>query len=264
MSTRPAAPPSHATNVLGILQARVSSSRLPGKVLKPILGVPMLRHQLDRVRRARSMDAFIVATSTDASDDAIEALCAAAGVGCFRGSLDDVLDRFYQAALAFNPQHVVRLTGDCPLIDPDLIDRVVEFYLAGNFDHAGNAVEPMFPDGLDVEILSFAILEYMWKHASRPSDREHVSLYVHRQPDRFRIGSYRNTTDLSHLRWTVDEPEDFELIRRIYEALYPKNPAFTTEDILAFLSSQPDLLDLNRGIRRNEGLERSLAREAGP
>lgn len=251
-------------NVLGILQARVSSSRLPGKVLKPILGVPMLRHQLDRVRRARSMDAFIVATSTDASDDAIEALCAAAGVGCFRGSLDDVLDRFYQAALAYNPQHVVRLTGDCPLIDPDLIDRVVEFYLAGNFDHAGNAVEPMFPDGLDVEVLRFQVLEYAWRHASLPSHREHVTLFVHRSPDRFRVGSYRNVTDLSHLRWTVDEPEDFELIRRIYEALYPKNPAFTTEDILAFLSSQPDLLDLNRGIRRNEGLERSLAREAEP
>src|SRR5712692_1849570 len=112
-------------NVLGILQARASSSRLPGKVLKPILGRPMLLHQLDRVRRAKSLDALVVATSTDASDDAIEELCAAEGVACFRGSLDDVLDRFYQAALPFNPRHIARLTGDCPLIDPDLVDRVV-------------------------------------------------------------------------------------------------------------------------------------------
>lgn len=264
MRTRPAATPPHGTKVLGILQARVGSSRLPGKVLMPILGTPMLRHQIDRVRRARSMDAFLVATSTDPDDDAIAALCAEADVDCFRGSLDDVLDRFYRAALPFQPQHVVRMTGDCPLIDPDVIDRLVAFYLAGDFDHAGNAVVPTFPDGLDAEVLRFAILEHAWRHASLPSQREHVTLFVHRSPDRFRVGSYQNDIDLSHLRWTVDEPEDFELIRRIYEALYPHNPAFTTADVLALLSRQPDLVDLNRGIRRNEGLERSLERDAGP
>jgi spore coat polysaccharide biosynthesis protein SpsF len=252
----------HPINVLGILQARVSSSRLPGKVLKPILGRPMLLHQLDRVRRARSLDALVVATSSDASDDAVEALCASAGVACFRGSLEDVLDRFYRAALEFNPQHIVRLTGDCPLIDPELIDRVVEFYLAGGFDDVGNAVEPTFPDGLDVEVLGFAILEQAWKHASLRSHREHVTLFVHASPDRFRVGSYKQSIDLSHLRWTVDEPEDFELVEQIYEALYPENPAFTTDDILDLLARRPDLTELNSGIRRNEGLERSLARDA--
>lgn len=247
-------------SVLGILQARVSSSRLPGKVLKPILGRPMLLHQLDRIRRARSLDALVVATSTDASDDEIERLCASAGVACFRGSLDDVLDRFHQAALEFNPQHIVRMTGDCPLIDPDVIDRVVDFYLDGAFDIAGT--EPTsFPDGLDVEILPFAILEEAWKQASLPSDREHVTLFVHRQPERFRAGSYPNTRDLSHMRWTVDEPQDFELVARIYEALYVQKPAFTTEDILDLLAQQPELAELNRGIRRNEGLERSLEKD---
>jgi spore coat polysaccharide biosynthesis protein SpsF len=242
---------------LGILQARTSSSRLPGKVLKPILGRPMLLHQLDRVRRARSLDTLVVATSTDPSDDSIEALCRSAGVICFRGSLDDVLDRFYQVALAYHPRVVVRLTGDCPLTDPDLIDRVVEFFGSGAFDIAGTA--ETFPDGLDVEVVRFEILEHAWRHATRRSDREHVTLFVHRQPERFRIGRYPSDTDLSHMRWTVDEPEDFELIQRIYETLYPRNPAFTTRDILDLLAEQPDLLELNRGIRRNEGLERSLA-----
>jgi spore coat polysaccharide biosynthesis protein SpsF len=244
-------------NVLGILQARVSSSRLPGKVLKPILGRPMLRHQLDRVRRARSLDALVVATSVDASDDPIQALCADADVTCFRGSLDDVLDRFYQTAIAYSPRLVVRLTGDCPLTDPELIDRVVAFFDADAFDIAGTA--ETYPDGLDVEVVRFAVLEHAWKHATRPSDREHVTLYVHRQPERFRVGRYPSGTDLSQMRWTVDEPEDFELVRRVYEALYPRNPAFATDDILALLAARPELLALNRGIQRNEGLARSRA-----
>jgi spore coat polysaccharide biosynthesis protein SpsF len=244
-------------NVLGILQARASSSRLPGKVLKPILGRPMLLHQLDRVRRARSLDALVVATSTDPSDDPIEVLCVSAGITCFRGSLNDVLDRFYQTAIAYRPRAVVRLTGDCPLTDPGLIDRVVEFFGTDTFDIAGTA--NTFPDGLDVEVVRFDVLERAWKEATRPSDREHVTLMVHRQPERFRVGRYQNETDLSHMRWTVDEPQDFELVRRIYEALYPRNPAFTTRDILELLAAQPQLLHVNQGIRRNEGLERSLA-----
>ena len=248
-------------NVLGIIQARMSSTRLPGKVMKPILGKPMLARQLERTRRARSLDALMVATSVDSSDDPIEQLCASLGIDCFRGSLDDVLDRYYQAARQYRPRHVARMTADCPLIDPEIVDRVVEFYLRGGFDHAGNGVEPRFPDGLDVEILRFPILEYAWQHATRLSDREHVTLFVHRQPDRFRIGSYRNDVDLSHLRWTVDEPRDFVLVERIYEALYPKNPAFTTADILDLLEKRPELLALNSGIDRNEGLARSLARD---
>ena len=244
-------------NVLGILQARASSSRLPGKVLKPILGRPMLLHQLDRVRRARSLEALVVATSTDPSDDPIDALCATADITCFRGSLNDVLDRFYQTAIAYRPRTIVRLTGDCPLTDPALIDRVIEFFGTDAFDIAGTA--NTFPDGLDVEVVRFDILERAWKEATRPSDREHVTLMVHRQPERFRVGRYPSGTDLSHMRWTVDEPQDFELVRRIYEALYPRNPAFATREILDLLAAQPELLDLNRGIQRNEGLQRSLA-----
>ena len=244
------------TDVLAILQARVSSSRLPSKVLMPILGRPMLLHQLDRVRRARSLDALVVATSTDASDDAIAQLCAAEGVGVFRGSLNDVLDRFYQAALPHGPRAVVRLCGDCPLADAELIDRVVEFFQSNDFDLAG---AENIPDGLDVEIVRFDVLENAWHIATLPSDREHVTLFVHRQPEKFRIGRFKPEPNPSKLRWTVDEPQDFELVSRIYEALYPHNPAFTTKDILALLAAQPELLNVNSGIRRNEGLERSLA-----
>jgi spore coat polysaccharide biosynthesis protein SpsF len=244
-------------HVLAILQARVSSTRLRGKVLEPILGRPMLLHQLDRVRRARTIDELVVATSTDASDDPIVTLCESAGVVCFRGSLHDVLDRFYQVARPRRPRLVVRLTGDCPLIDPGLIDRVVAFSATDAFDIAG--IEDTHPDGLDVEVIRFEVLEHAWRHATRPSDREHVTLMIHRQPDRFRVGRYPCARDLSHLRWTVDEPQDLELVRRIYEALYSNNPAFTTDDILDLLAARPDLLEINRGISRNEGLARSLA-----
>lgn len=258
----PTPPSDHASPkpaVLAILQARVSSSRLPGKVLKPILGRAMLLHQLDRVRRSRSIDELVVATSIEPSDDAIETLCAAEGVRCFRGSLHDVLDRFYQAALPTRPDYIVRLTGDCPLADPELIDRVVDLLITSGIDIAGAA--PTFPDGLDVEAIRFSTLETAWKEAVLPSDREHVSLFIVRQPDRFRVTGLDNAVDLSHMRWTVDEPEDFDLVRQIYEALYPANRAFTTKDILALLNAKPELLEVNRKFRRNEGLERSLAKD---
>ncbi|HKB12152.1 MAG TPA: glycosyltransferase family protein [Vicinamibacterales bacterium] len=246
-----------AVPVLAILQARVSSSRLRRKVLKPILGRPMLLHQIDRVRRTRTLDALVVATSTDPSDEAIEDLCATAAVDCFRGSLADVLDRFYQAALRYRPQHIVRLTGDCPLADPELIDRVVNVCIDEELDYSG--AEPSFPDGLDVEAIRFSALEAAWREATRPSDREHVTQFINRQRERFRVRGVANDVDLSHLRWTVDEPADFELVTRIYEALYPTNPAFTTRDILDLLARQPELATLNTGIMRNEGLAKSLA-----
>jgi spore coat polysaccharide biosynthesis protein SpsF (cytidylyltransferase family) len=244
-------------NVVAILQARATSSRLPLKVLQPILGRPMLLHQLDRVRRARTLDALIVATSTDPSDDPIDAMCRSEGVSCFRGSLNDVLDRFYQAALPHRARAIARLTGDCPLIDPVLIDRVVDFFHAEGFDLAATA--DTYPDGLDVEVVRFDTLAHAWQHATAPSDREHVTLFVRRQPERFRVGLYPSEIDLSNLRLTVDEPQDLELVKRIYEALYPRNATFTTDDILYLLKTQPELLTLNRRIRRNEGLERSLA-----
>jgi glutamate-1-semialdehyde 2,1-aminomutase len=246
------------TNILAILQARVLSSRLPEKVLKPVLGKPMLARQIERVIRSKRIDQLVVATSTDATDDAIEALCLRINIPCFRGSLNDVLDRYYRAAKIWQPHHVVRLTGDCPLADPEIIDAVIDRCLAGSYDYVSNALQPTFPDGLDAEVFLFSVLEQAWKEATLPSQREHVTPFIHQQPERFFIGHYRNTEDLSHLRWTVDEPEDFDLVTRIYEALYLVNPEFRMHDVMSLLQQRPELAAINQEIERNEGLGKSL------
>jgi spore coat polysaccharide biosynthesis protein SpsF len=239
----------------------MSSRRLPGKVLKPLLGVPMLLRQVERLRRATTFGRMLVATSTDPSDDVLAELCARHRIECFRGSLDDVLDRFYRAARPYDPEHVVRVTGDCPLIDPGVLDDVVRFYLAGDFDYASNAVEPTFPDGLDVEVFRFSALETAWQEAQLPSQREHVTLFIYKHPERFRVGHYRIGTDLSHMRWTVDRAEDFEFVSRVFEALYPADPSFTMQDVLRYLQLHPEAAGVNAGTERNEGLKRSLERE---
>jgi spore coat polysaccharide biosynthesis protein SpsF len=248
-------------DVLAIVQARASSSRLPAKVLRPILGRPMLSLQLERLRRCRLVDKLLVATSEDPSDQPIANLCAAESVSCFRGSLDDVLDRFYQAAKPFLPRQVVRLTGDCPLADPELIDRVIEFDLQGGFDFVSNAIEPTFPDGLDAAVFRFQLLEQAWREAQLPSEREHLTLFMRHRPERYKIGSYKGSPDRSYMRWTVDEPADFAFVSAIYERLYPKKPDFGSQDIYRLLDEEPELLRLNGGIERNEGLQRSLQQD---
>lgn len=244
--------------ILGILQARVSSSRLPGKVLEPILGQPMLARQLERLARCREIDHLIVATSGDATDDAIAGLCRRLGVECFRGSLENVLDRFYQAAIPHAPAHVVRLTGDCPLADPALIDALIRFHLAEGSDYASNCHEPSLPDGLDAEVMRMEALATAWREARLPSEREHVTPYLRNHPERFRIRLWKNPVDLSAHRWTVDEPEDLEFVRAVYAALYPRNPAFGMQDVLDLIAQRPELAEINAGIRRNEGYEKSL------
>jgi spore coat polysaccharide biosynthesis protein SpsF len=247
--------------VLAILQARMSSSRLPGKVLLPLLGEPMLGRQIERLRRAQRIDQLIVATSSAVSDDPIAEQCAKLGVLCHRGALDDVLDRFEQAARPYAPQHVVRLTADCPLADPQLIDQLIGKHLDSGADYTTNANPPSFPDGLDAEVIRYAVLHIAWREARRQSEREHVTLYIATHPERFVIETLSSDTDLSALRWTVDEADDLELVERIYTALYQRNAAFTTQDVLQLLEKQPALRTLNTAHRRNEGLEKSLAQE---
>lgn len=250
------------SKIVGILQARVSSSRLPGKVLEPILGAPMLARQLERLGRARRIDHLLVATSIQRSDDALDALCQSLGIACFRGSLEDVLDRFYQAARPHAPAHVVRLTGDCPLADPALIDRVIDIHLQQGSDYTCNTLVPSYPDGLDVEVMRFGCLVEAWREAKLPSHREHVTPFLHQQPERFLIAGVQGDVDLSMLRWTVDEPADLELVTRVYEALYPGNPAFSTGDVLALLERDRDLREMNTMHERNEGYRRSLLADA--
>ena len=252
--------------ILALLQARMSSSRLPGKVLRPVLGEPMLGRQIERLARSKRFDRLLVATSTDPSDDVLADYCRTKSIGVVRGSLEDVLDRFYQAALPFAPDHVVRLTGDCPLTDPALIDSIIEFHLAGGYDYSSNTIEPTYPDGLDAEVVSFPALAEAWRESILPSNREHVTLFIKSRPQTFKLGSYRSATDLSHHRWTVDQAEDLAMVQRVYAALYPSNPSFATRDILEFLGNSPSLdggksVHDRPGHARNEGLEKSILKD---
>jgi glutamate-1-semialdehyde aminotransferase/spore coat polysaccharide biosynthesis protein SpsF (cytidylyltransferase family) len=249
------------TEFLIILQARLSSSRLPGKVLKKILDKPMLEHQLQRLSHIATPHQLIVATSEQADDDAIAALCQRLNVDCYRGSLDDVLGRYYHAALSVNShnkiKHIIRLTGDCPLIDANIIDDVIALYLSNPVDYCSNCAPATLPDGLDVEIFSLAALKIAHQQATKPSEREHVTPFIRNTPQLFTQINYAYTTDLSHLRWTVDEPKDFELITKIYQALYPENPTFDLADILSLIEKNPLLTQINQHIKRNEGLIKS-------
>jgi spore coat polysaccharide biosynthesis protein SpsF len=247
--------------ILAILQARMSSSRLPGKVMKPVLGRPMIERQIERLLRCKRIDQLIVATSELQEDDVLEALCDSIRVSIFRGDLDNVLDRFYRAAVPYNPKHVVRLTADCPLTDPSLIDELIEFYLVRQCDYASNCQEPTLPDGLDAEIFSFAVLEEAWREAVLPSHQEHVRAFIREHPERYRIENYRYNRDLSNLRWTVDEFEDLEFVRRVYEKLYPLNPEFRTEDVIVLLDREPELLEINKRFKRNDGIKKSIEKD---
>ncbi len=244
--------------ILAILQARVSSSRLPEKVLRPILGKPMLQHQVERIQRSHKVDKVIVATSTDTSDDKIQALCQEISIDCFRGSLDNVLDRYYNAAKKYNADHIIRLTGDCPLLEPSLIDEAIAFYQSQDHDYICNTVHPTFPDGYDIWVFRFSALEKAWKEAQLLSEKEHVVMYIKNHPELFQIGSWEQEEDLSALRWTVDEAEDFALIEKIYQDLYPENPHFGMKDILAYLEKHPHLKTINTQFQRDEGLQKSL------
>lgn len=244
--------------ILGVLQARLSSTRLPGKVLLPLLGRPMLFRQWERLQRCKKVDRWVLATSTDSSDDSLEAFCREHHLDCFRGDMQDVLDRFYQAALPLKPDHVLRVTGDCPLIDPEVVDQVAAFYLAGRYDYASNTNPPTFPDGLDVEIFRFESLQQARSEAKLASQREHVTPFLHQNPQRFKLGNFKNARDLSGLRWTVDTREDFIFIQQVYERLYAANPEFSTQDVLSLLETVPALKQVNAMHHRNEGYEKSL------
>ena len=242
--------------ILAILQARFSSSRLPGKALKPILGKAMLLHQIERIQHSQMIDKLVVATSTNPSDDNIEKMCLNNNIEVFRGDLDNVLDRFYQCARLYSPKYIVRLTGDCPLTDWKTIDKVVQHCSEGGFDYIKTSEK--FPDGLDVGIMTALALKIAWKNAKMPSEMEHVTQYIGKNPNLFKNGEYDCDQDLSHHRWTVDEPEDFIFVNSIYKALYQKNPLFLTNDILDLLQKQPNLTKINSSFTRNEGLKKSL------
>jgi spore coat polysaccharide biosynthesis protein SpsF len=242
--------------ILAILQARLSSSRLPGKVLKHILGKPMLLHQIERIQNSKRIDKLVVATSTEKSDDAIEKMCLDNNIEVFRGELENVLDRFYQCAKKYNPDYIVRLTGDCPLADWKIIDDMIQYYLDEELDYMSTS--PKLPDGLDAEVMTMSALSEAKQKAVLPSELEHVTQYINKNPNKFKNEHFNFDKDLSHIRWTVDESEDFILVEKIYQALYEDNPLFLMNDILKLLDQRPELNKINGNFSRNEGLERSL------
>lgn len=247
--------------VVAILQARCNSSRLPNKVLKPILGKPMIQWQIERLSQSKGIDKLIVATSDEASDLPLVQLCNDLNTSVYRGSLDNVLERFYQVAIQSEPRLIVRLTGDCPLIDPTVVDEVIDFMKTGDFDYVSNSMEPSYPDGLDVEVFSFDTLKKIYTNAKLPSEKEHVTLYIANNREQFNIGVYKNSTDLSEHRWTVDEPNDFKLVSAIFEGLADLKGDFRMADVLNFLEKEQSLKNLNSSIQRNEGLLKSLDKD---
>jgi spore coat polysaccharide biosynthesis protein SpsF len=237
----------------------MGSTRLPGKVMKSILGTPMLFLQIERVMRARRINDLIVATTTEKGDDVLAAECERRGVAVFRGSAGDVLNRCVKAAEQSKPRAVVRLTGDCPLTDWNVIDLVVETFTSGGFQYVSNVDPPTYPDGLDVEVVDYSVLRTADAEARLSSEREHVTTFIRKHPERFHAANVCAQRNLSALRWTVDEPDDFELVRTVYEGLYPYRPAFETADILNFFNRRTRLTSLSGGLVRHAGLMKSEA-----
>ena len=236
---------------VAIIQGRMSSSRLPGKILLDIAGEPMLLRVVQRARMCCRVDEVVFATTVDPSDDPVEACCRQNGVACFRGSLPDVLDRYYQAAKAYRADIIVRITADCPLLDPGLVDETVALFRSSGADFAANRLPPpyhrTYPIGLDVEVCSFAALERAWKEATAVHDREHVMPYLYEVEGRFKVAVLDSKVDYGSLRWTVDTAQDLELVRQVYARL-AGNLEFTWLDVLEIFKKEPGLADINARV----------------
>ena len=236
--------------ILAVLQARMSSTRLPGKVMADLVGAPMILRQIERLRRSRRLDRIVVATSIDPSDDGFAAMLAMHDIPVHRGPLDDVLARFGGALEAHPAEILVRLTADCPLADPEVIDATIDLLAAGGLDYAANTpAHRTYPKGLDVEVMRSDALLRAAREAADPYEREHVTPYLYRHPEMFAQDFISQTADEGELRWTVDRPDDLEFVRAVYGALYPNRPDFSSDDVRAFVRSRPDLHRLG-GDRR--------------
>ncbi|HEY9187439.1 MAG TPA: glycosyltransferase family protein [Bacteroidota bacterium] len=237
-------------NIVTIIQARTGSSRLPNKVLFPLGNKNVLLFMLDRVKRSKLCGKIVVATTQEKNDDSIEMLCSISDTYCYRGDTYDLLDRHYKAAKIFNPDAVVKIPSDCPLIDPKVIDRVIHYYILNynKFDYVSNLHPQSYPDGNDVEIFSFSALEKAWKEAKKDFEREHTTPYFWENPDKFKIGNILWETGLNYSlshRWTLDYLEDYDFIRTVVDLLFEEKPYFDLYDILNLLEKRKDILLIN-------------------
>ncbi|WP_446897236.1 cytidylyltransferase domain-containing protein [Clostridium sp. LBM24168] len=243
-------------NIVCIVQARTGSTRLPGKVLKKICGKTVLEHVIGRLKRVRNIDKIVIATTTKKQDDIIVEIAEKSLVCYFRGSEQDVLSRYYYAAKQYDADIVIRVTSDCPLIDPEVIDNMIEKFKnlnkKENIDYLSNKIKPTYPRGLDVEIFTFDALEKCFREANKDYEREHVTPYIYLNPDKFKFKNYENKEDYSTFRWTLDTKEDLELIEIIYNNLYKENSLFYFEDILKFVLSNPEISKINKNVMQKE------------
>jgi spore coat polysaccharide biosynthesis protein SpsF len=246
-----------------IIQARSGSKRFPNKMFKKILGQPILWHVIQRVRASTLIDQIIVATTRSQADDKIVSLAKKMGLNYYRGSTNDVLGRFYQAAKKFKTKIIVRITPDDIFEDPSLIDSLLKIFIAakGKYDYISNTVNQTHPEGIDVEVFSFAALQRAFREAKKLSEREHVTPYLWNNPNKFRIKSIKYHKDLSHLRWTIDYPKDLEFARKIYQRLYFKKRIFLMNDVLKVLKKHPAWQKINQGVIFHEGYLKSLKNE---
>lgn len=239
--------------IVAIIQARMGSTRLPGKILKMVNNRPLLSYQIERLQQSSYINDLVIATTIDEKDDLIVDSCKKNNVLCFRGSEEDVLARYYETAKAFKADAIVRITSDCPIIDVQVVDKTIQYFLYNkDFDYVSNTVERTYPRGQDTEIFSFAALEKAYNEAVLERDREHVTAYFYTNPNIFKIGSKKNEIDYSRYRWTVDTEEDFQLIKNIIEKLYCENPHFTLLDIVQLMEKNPDWFYINAHIEQKK------------
>lgn len=238
--------------VVLIVQARMSSERLPGKVMKTVLGKPLLGYLIDQLRRVKLADQLVIATSTAPDETPIIDLCRQMNVPCFQGDLHDVLGRYAAAAAAYQAQTIVRICADCPLIDPAIVDKVIGEYLtrAPMVDYVSNCQQRTFPRGQDVEVFSRQVLDSIAAEARLPDEREHVTPYIYMHAERFRLGDVLGSPDLSFHRWVVDTPDDFLFISRILTELYRTKKPYSMQDVLALLEKHPDWLTINAHVKQ--------------
>lgn len=238
--------------IVATIEARMTSTRLPGKVLKPCVGRPMMELLVERVRRSRLIDEIVISTTVNQTDDVLVRCAQNLGVGYFRGSEEDVVERVVGAMESADADIVVQLTGDCPLLDWEVIDQLIRLYQANTFDYVSNTLVRSYPRGLDCQVVSMATLRESLRIASDPAQHEHVCLSIYERPEKFRLFNLMAPPELCYpgQRWTLDTEEDYRFLSAIYEALYANNPAFTSADVLAFLAVHPEVESINREIRQ--------------
>jgi spore coat polysaccharide biosynthesis protein SpsF len=240
------------TSITVIIQARVGSTRLPNKVLKDLCGKPVLWHVVNRLKQSKLISEIVIATTILPEDDAIQQFCEENNIKYYRGSSENVLSRYYEAAKQFNAETVIRITSDCPVIDPALLDEMISDYLSSKTGYLSNSLLRTYPRGLDAEIFSFNVLEKTYKEAEKNYELEHVTPYIYKHPELFSLRNFATDVDFSFYRWTLDTEEDYTLIKEIYENLYTEGKIFLWKDILKLFELKPELIEINRHIEQKK------------